>query len=80
MAGPPDEGASAVAVAVPLLGEVLEVLLHAAVQRVEAFDVQRVQHLSLEDPGQHAVAGQTLRAYRPGNRRNQRVTGGSAGV
>lgn len=40
----------------PLLGEVLQVLLHSAVQRVKSFNVQRVQHLSLENPEQNGVA------------------------
>lgn len=43
--------------ALPLLGEVLQVLLHPAVQREKSFDVQRVQHLGLKDPEQNAVAG-----------------------
>ena len=49
--------------ALPLLGEVLQVLLHAAVQRVKTFDVQSVQHLRLTNSVQNTVAGWTLRAW-----------------
>lgn len=41
----------------PLLREVLQVLLHSVVQGVQLLDVPHVQHLGLENPGQHAVAG-----------------------
>lgn len=41
----------------PLLGEVLQVLLHPVEQRVELLNVPHVQHLSLENPGQDAVPG-----------------------
>lgn len=40
-----------------LLGEVQQVLLHAAVQRVKTFDVQSVQHLRLTNSVQNTVAG-----------------------
>lgn len=41
----------------PLLGEVVQVLFHPAVQRVKSFYVQRVQHLRLQDSEQDPVAG-----------------------
>lgn len=46
----------------PLLGEVTQVLLHSPIERIKAFDVQVVQHLRVQDAGEDAVIGQTLRA------------------
>lgn len=44
----PRTGRGATGWASPLLGKLFQVLLDPSVQRVEAFDVQQVQHLHLE--------------------------------